>query len=624
MKNNKFIITALLLPLACLFLSFWSCSSSPQPSLQPEKEASPATPTPEQKEQAASKKPSDESATTSSLEKETTASAEAISSTENKSGRSQDEKQAKEDATAASLQEDTPVKDPATCLELAWQAYQDAQTAWDKGDLDTALLALDEAYSLLLKADLPPDSPLIQDKNDLRLLISRRIQEIYASRISAVIDNHRSIPLEENKYVLAEIKNFQTKERKYFEAAYRRSGRYRHLILEELRREGLPEQLSWLPLIESGFKVNAYSRARALGLWQFISSTGYRFGLKRDRWVDERMDFIKSTRAAVQYLKELHSFFGDWTTALAAYNCGEFRVQKVIQAQRINYLDNFWDLYIMLPRETARFVPRFIATLLIINNPEKYGFNLPQPDPPLEFEVIEINKPVKLSTLAKNIGVASKTLEELNPELRHKSTPDQPYSLRVPPGYGQKVLAVLDNVSRWIPPEATYVIHYVRRGETLSTIARRYRTSISAIARLNRLRSVHLIRPGQRLKIPSRVRYTARRAASMNLIKEGEKLVYIVQRGDSLYRIASAFNTSVARIKQMNNLKSNILRVGQKLIIQQGLPEGARVYVVQRGDTPYKIAQKFGMSLELLLKLNGLSRRSKIYPGQKLYVQSNN
>lgn len=623
MKNKKFIITTFFLALTYFIFIFssLSCSSSPQPVLQPDKEAASSTIS-AQKEAASQKKSKTKATTTSLPKKETSPSGGTTSSPKNKSGQIQEEKRDQEETGPASLPDET--KDPATCLELAWQAYQDAQTAWDKGDLDTALLALDEAYSLLLQADLPSDSPLIQDKNDLRLLIARRIQEIYASRVSAVIDNHRSIPLEENKYVLAEIKNFQTKERAYFEAAYRRSGRYRQLILEELRREGLPEQLSWLPLIESGFKVNAYSRARALGLWQFISSTGYRFGLKRDRWVDERMDFIKSTRAAIQYLKELHSFFGDWTTALAAYNCGEFRVQKVIQAQRINYLDNFWDLYIMLPRETARFVPRFIATLLIINNPEKYGFNLPQPDPPLKFEVIEINKPVKLATLAKNIGVPSKTLEELNPELRHKSTPDRPYSLRVPPGFGQKVLAVLDNISRWIPPEATYVIHYVRRGETLSTIASRYRTTVAAIARLNRLRSVHLIRPGQRLKIPSRGRYISRKPASMRLIKEGEKLIYIVQRGDSLYRIANAFNTSVARIKQMNNLTSNTLKVGQKLVIQQGLPEGAQIYIVKKGDTPYKIAQKFGMNLEILLKLNGLSQRSKIYPGQKLYVQANN
>lgn len=626
MKNNKFKIIIFFLSLNFLFFClffFGGCSSSPHPSLQPEKQPPTTSATKEEKDSAA-KNTSEETTSPSESKEKTSASAENASSALITSSQSQENEQKKEETSSSTLQEETVLQDPEAYLELAWQAYQDAQTAWDKGDLDIALLALDEAYGFLLKAELPADSPLIQDKNDLRLLIARRIQEIYASRISAVIDNHRSIPLEENKYVLAEIKNFQTKERNFFENAYRRSGRYRPFILEELQKEGLPEQLSWLPLIESGFKVNAYSRARALGLWQFISSTGYRFGLKRDHWIDERMDFIKATKAAIQYLKELHSFFGDWTTALAAYNCGEFRVQKVIQAQRINYLDNFWDLYIMLPRETARFVPRFIATLLIISNPEKYGFNLPQPDPPLEFEIVEINKPIKLSTLAKNLGIDSHVLEELNPELRHKSTPDRVYSLRVPPGYGAKTLVSLENIPRWIPPEATYVIHYVRRGETLSTIAQRYRTSVSAIARLNRLRSVHLIRPGQRLRIPSRSGYSSSRLSSMTLTKEGEKLVYVVQRGDSLYRIASAFNTSVERIKQMNNLQSNILRVGQKLVIQKGIPEGAQVYVVQKGDTPYKIAQKFGMNLEVLLKLNGLSRQSKIYPGQKLYVQANN
>jgi len=621
-KSNLRIIL-IFLALNLFSFSFWNCSSSPGPVISPEKQTSSSSGASD-----AEKKPAAKNLTTEEKPK-TTTTQESPTKTEKTKLNSSftelsvPEKKSEKDVSDSNSQEEEAL-DPTRCLELAWQAYQDAQTAWDKGDLDTALLALDEAFGFLLEADFPPDSPLIQDKNDLRLLIARRIQEIYASRISAVIDNHRSIPLEENKYVLAEIKNFQTKERSFFEGSYRRSGRYRPFILKELQKEGLPEQLSWLPLIESGFKVNAYSRARALGLWQFISSTGYRFGLKRDRWIDERMDFIKATKAAIQYLKELHSFFGDWTTALAAYNCGEFRVQKLIQAQRINYLDNFWDLYIMLPRETARFVPRFIATLLIISNPEKYGFSLPPPDPPLEFEIVEINKPFKLTTLAKNLGIESKVLEELNPELRHKSTPDRIYSLRVPPGYGAKTLASLENISRWIPPEATYVVHYVRRGETLSTIAQRYRTTVSAIARLNRLRSLHLIRPGQRLKVPSRSGYLSSRPSSMSLTKEGEKLVYIVKRGDSLYRIARAFNTSVKRIKQMNNLSSNVLRVGQKLTIQEGIPGGAQVYVVKKGDTPYKIAQKFGMNLEVLLKINGLSRQSKIYPGQKLYVQASN
>jgi len=506
-------------------------------------------------------------------------------------------------------------------LEEALEAYQDAQRAWDRADIDTALAALDESYSLILQIDLPPDSPLIQDKNDLRLLIAQRIQEIYASHIHAVSENHNSIPFEENKWVLEEIQRFQTTEKKSFLEAYQRSGKYRDMILREIKETGLPEELSWIPVIESWFKVKAYSRARALGLWQFISSTGYRFGLKRDRWVDERMDPEKATRAALKYLEELHSFFGDWTTALAAYNCGEFRVQRQISAQRINYLDNFWDLFTMLPRETARFVPRFIATVLIIKNPEKYGFEFPDPDPPLHYETIQINRPVKLSSLSQQLGLASSVLAELNPELRYDATPEGPYELKVPPGLGEQTLAALDSLSRWIPPEATYVIHYVRRGETVSHIAERYRSSVSTIARLNNLNSRYLIRPGQRLKVPSQSGTSAAAPPpALELTKEGEKLVYVVKRGDSLYQIARAFNTSVDRIKQLNNLSSNTINVGQKLEISSGGTAGTAQYTVVAGDTPFKIAQQFNMSLNTLLTLNGLTSRSKIYPGQKLWV----
>ena len=510
--------------------------------------------------------------------------------------------------------------DPYEYLEEALDDYQDALNAWEKGDMDTALTALDEAYSLIIRLDLPPDSPLIQEKNDLRLLIAQRIQEIYASRRIAISNNHMTIPLIENQHVLKEIKSFQTGEKKFFEEGYKRSGFYREMILEELKKEGLPEQLSWVPMIESWFKVRAYSRARALGLWQFIASTGYRFGLKRDRWIDERMDPMKSTRAAIKYLSELHSFFGDWTTALASYNCGEFRVQRVIQAQRINYLDNFWDLYIMLPRETARFVPRFIATLLIINDPGKYGFNLSQLDPPLKYETVKINRPVQLSTLSKNLGLKADELELFNPELRYKSTPDIEYDLKVPFGYRERTVSAVSSLSRWIPPEATYVIHYVRRGETVSGIAQRYGTSISAISRLNNLRRSNLIRQGQRLKVPSRGAQSSASISSRQLTKEGERLVYVVKRGDSLYLIARAFSTTIQKIKDGNNLKSNLLQVGQKLVIQSGKPEDAILYTVKSGDIPYNIARKHGMSLNLFLSLNGLSTRSKIYPGQKLWI----
>jgi membrane-bound lytic murein transglycosylase D len=418
---------------------------------------------------------------------------------------------------------------PKRLLEEAFDAYQDARMAWDRGDLDTALAALDEAYSILLKLDLAMDSPLIQEKNDLRLLIARRIQEIYASRFTAINGNNGTIPLTENEHVQKEIKSFQGVERKEFEQAYMRSGRYIDMIREKMKKAGLPDELSWMPMIESWFKVTAYSRAAALGLWQFISSTGYRFGLKRDRWIDERMDFEKATDAAIQYLDELHSMFGDWTTALAAYNCGEFRVQRVIRSQRWEYMDNFWDLYLMLPRETSRFVPRFIATLLIIQDPEKYGFDLPQPDPPLNYETVQINRPIQLSSLSQVLGLNPEVLTSLNPELRHKSTPDSEYALRVPEGHGEKAMASIDAVSRYIPPEATYRIHSVRRGETVSVIARRYGSSVSAIARENRLGRNYLIRVGQRLKIPVRgSSYTSYEPRT--LTKEGEQMIYSVKK----------------------------------------------------------------------------------------------
>ncbi|MFQ6084035.1 MAG: LysM peptidoglycan-binding domain-containing protein [Candidatus Aminicenantia bacterium] len=589
-KNKRF---ALLILIIIFTFLFWACSSHRPTQKEIKSEPSP-TPSEIQKQQE--------------LEPE----GETLIPPEEKEG--------SDEASLIQEKAGTEENEEASALiEEAMDAYQDAQLAWERGDFDTALTALDEAYSLILRAKLPQDSPLIQEKNDLRLLIARRIQEIYASRLVTVGDKNKTIPLVENKYVKEEIKLFQTKERKYFEESFKRSGHYRKMIIKELKKVGLPEELSWLPLIESGFKVRALSRARALGLWQFISSTGYRFDLKRDRWVDERMDPIKSTQAATKYLTELHSLFGDWTTALAAYNCGELRVQNVIRSQRINYLDNFWDLYIMLPRETARFVPRFIAALLIISNPEKYGFNLLSPDPPLKYEIISINRPVKLSSLSKTLGLKAEELTSFNPELRHDATPDYKYLLKVPVGMSKKAKIAVNALPRWIPPEATYIVHYVRRGETLSRIASRYRTSVSAIARLNRLRRVHLIRPGQRLKIPVRGRRYISTSA-LKSIKLGQEITYTVKRGDSLYHLAKIFNTTVRRIKQDNKLKSNVLHIGQKLVIQSGRPEGAIVYKVKAGDTPFDIAKKFGMNLNDLLGLNGLSTRSKIYPGQELWV----
>jgi membrane-bound lytic murein transglycosylase D len=463
--------------------SSWSCSSGPKP------EKVPPQPPPQQAPVETQKPAAENVQTEKPVPQKTIIPAE-----EKKVA---DEQVAQQEKIAISEKDDA-----AALLDEALFTYQEAKLAWERGDQDAALQELDKAYGIILKAILPPDSPLAQDKNNLRLLIAQRIQEIYASRRNPINDNHKSIPLVENQYVLQELELFKTRERKEFEAAYMRSGLYREFIVDELKKAGLPEELRWLPVIESWYMVRALSVSRALGLWQFIATTGYRYGLVRDKFVDERMDPYKSTQAAVKYLTELHSFFGEWTTALASYNCGEIRVQNVINSQRINYMDNFWDLFQRLPYQTARFVPRFIAAALIINNPEKYGFNLPTPYAPLRFETVVINHPTKLSTLSAALGLEGSELEYLNPELRYASTPDREYQLRIPVGYAEKALQAINNLPKFMPPE--YAVHTVRAGETLSLIARKYGTSVQALAQLNGLRYPYVLKVGIRLRIPGR------------------------------------------------------------------------------------------------------------------------
>jgi len=518
-------------------------------------------------------------------------------------------------------------------LDSALEFCQTASDYWEHGDLDSALDALDQAYSLILKVDGKGKPDIDQQKDDLRFTISKKIIEVYSSRFTVATGNGKEIPLVMNKYVKQAIRIFQGQERAFFLSAYKRSGRYRPLIVKMLKEAGLPKELSWLPLIESGFKTRALSRARALGLWQFIASTGYKYGLKRDRWVDERMDPEKSTRAAIAYLKELHGIFGDWTTALAAYNCGEGTVLRCIKTQHINYLDNFWDLYQKLPTETAFYVPKFMAVLHILSNPSAYGFTLPPVDDPVETETVTIDKQVHLRTIARHLGISYKLLRELNPELRFNSTPNRPYALRLPKGKGKILMAKLNDLPVWSPPIPAYVVHRVRRGETLSGIAKRYHSSVRSIVAFNRLRSARFIRAGWKLKIPLRGRtFTSKILASSKTVpktmaasKEGEMLRYTVRRGDSLWKIARRFGTTTKAIERANGLTGPQLRIGQVLLIPKGAPSATfktKIYKVVEGDSPFTIAQRHQMSLSEFLKLNRLTPRTTIFPGQVVLVKA--
>ena len=435
----------------------------------------------------------------------------------------------------------------------------------------------------MLKTNGDPD--IARQKDDLRLLISKKILAIYNSMQTKTTGKNSEIPLVMNADVEKEIRLFQTTERDFFIAAYQRSGLYRAMMVKELKKAGLPEELSWLPLVESGFKICALSRARALGLWQFIPSTGYKYGLTRDEWIDERMDAEKSTAGAIGYLKELHQMFGDWLTVLAAYNCGEGRIIKVIAGQHINYLDRFWDLYRELPYETARYVPRFLATLQIIKNPKKYGMDLGEPlekDSPYPYAIVKTNRSMRLSDIAAKLQVSEETLNLLNSELRLKVTPDREYELKVPPDASTNFLAVMDEIPQWEkpapPPREKYqkpslVRHKVQRGQTLASIASRYGTSVNNIRKANHLSKRASLKTGQILVIPGARNIATRKVTGKgNVRNTGDaKNVkhYRVKKGDTLAALAERFDISIDELKKMNRISGKNLKAGMTIKVIQ-------------------------------------------------------
>ncbi|WP_321494143.1 LysM peptidoglycan-binding domain-containing protein [uncultured Desulfobacter sp.] len=507
-----------------------------------------------------------------------------------------------------------------------------AQNYWEQGNLEEALSNLDAAYALILEINATENSEVDQQKEDIRYLISKRVLEIYASRQIVVTGHHTAIPITLNDHVNTEIRRLTGPERNYFIRALNRSTRYRPFIVQELKKSGLPEEISWLPLIESGFQIKALSPARALGLWQFIPSTGNKFGLSRNYYIDERMDPEKSTRAAIDYLKELHNLFGDWTTALAAYNCGEYRVLKTIRKQKINYLDNFWDLYQNLPQETARYVPRFLATVHIVNNLDKYNITATDPLEPLEYKAIDVKQQVRLSEIASAINIETDTLATLNPELRHQVLPPEPYTIKIPKGYADQFLAKIEDIKTTYREGPQYTYYRIRKGDTLSGIATKFKTSVGAITRCNKISKKSRIIIGRVLKVPGSNHHvsssTPQMDSEISAPASSKKFTYTVRSGDNLWLIAKNFSTTTKQIQLLNNLSGTTLNVGQRLTIVSGedLKNSRRTkkisqYKVKSGDSPVCIAKKYNMSLDRLLSLNHLSKRSKIYPGQHLLVE---
>lgn len=409
--------------------------------------------------------------------------------------------------------------------------------------------------------------------------------------------------------------NYFTKDQKErFQRFLNNGQQYRPLIEKILEQEGVPKDLYYVGLIESGYYLKAKSHASAVGPWQFIKGTAKRYKLYVSYDVDERKDIFKATRAAAQYFKDLHNIFSSWELALAAYNKGEFGIVRRITRYKTR---DYYELSKLkaLPSETINYVPKVLAVKHIVENASSYGFKLPSSSTDwVNSKLIQASKYTSLYKLAKRLGVSYKDIRSLNPELRYKRTPKYfpgTYYIRVPGKNG-----VNDISGRLLAQSRTSKIrkanrakvskrskyHRVRRGENLSRIARKYRVSVRSLKRRNNLRS-SLIKIGQKLAIPGRG-------------KSYRPIAYYVKRGDNLSVLASWFNTSIRRIMKANKMRSKRIYVGQKLVIPN-TKKGT--YTVRNGDYIIKIAQKFKLHKKALMRLNSL-KTSRVYPGQKLIV----
>lgn len=381
------------------------------------------------------------------------------------------------------------------------------------------------------------------------------------------------IPLEMNDKVERWIEYFTTGAgRERFGIYLQRAGRYEAMIRKHARDAGLPEDLLYIAMIESGMNPNAYSRARAVGMWQFMAATGRAYGLQIDFWLDERRDPFLATRAAIEHLGDLYERFGSWYLAAAAYNAGAGRVSRGI---RRTGSDDFWDLADarVLRAETRNYVPKLLAAATIARNAERYGFDHIEPYPPLEFDEVTVPDATSFDVLAEAAGVSESEIRDLNPQfVRLVTPPEREVTVRVPIGTADRFATNYAAIPA--SERVTWLEHRVTRGQTLGAIAGRYGTSVAAIRAANNNVNPRRLQVGQRLVIPrargaggsgGSVATTAARPAQP---LDGP-LTVTVRRGDTLWALARRYGTSTGDIMAANNLSSAVIHPGDRITIRR-------------------------------------------------------
>lgn len=413
-----------------------------------------------------------------------------------------------------------------------------------------------------------------------------------------------NLPSEFNSEVREWINYFQDRGRKHMLRYLGRSSRYIPKMKEILKSHGLPEDLVYLALIESGFNCHALSSARASGCWQFIRGTARRYGLRIDYYTDERSDYIASTEAAAQYLKALYHLFGSWYLAIASYNVGENKVKNLVMKY---YTRDFWELARMkkLPKETVHYIPKFIAARMIAKHPEKYGFTDVEWMPALDYQEIKFDKSVSLMTLAQRLGLSYEDLKGLNPGYKRGLIPKYAGEVivRVPSQLQrEQVLAALEGsltpvaVSRGVAPTETadFSAYRVRAGDTLSTIARKFRVSLAALIEVNDLSRKSVIFAGKVLRIPKKP------GAQVHSDEEDVKVA-----GKTSQSKKNKFSKSVRKIASDKN-SAKVLK--------------KKYHVVKTGDTLLVIANKYNVRLSKLISYNKLRSSEKILIGSHIAI----
>jgi membrane-bound lytic murein transglycosylase D len=514
--------------------------------------------------------------------------------------------------------------------------------------LDTLVPQEELAAELRLAADSAADEAVLEALDEARPEDDDSDEPVPATPVSWDIDVDT---YHEHDRVQYYLDFFQGKGRERMGIWLTRMPRYEEMIRGHLQEQGLPGDLVYLALIESGFSNSATSRAKAVGMWQFMKATAKGYGLRVDSWVDERRDPYRATAAAARHLRHLSDRFGSLYLAAAAYNAGAGKVSRGVrrlpeddEADSLNSDATFFRLYDtkLLRRETKDYVPKLIAAARIAKEPARYGFAV-EPAEPARYDSIVVPTMTGLDVIARLADTTVAAVRELNPQYLRLATPPGVRSVvRIPAGRGPTTLAAYDQ----LPParRITFLEHTVAKGQTLSGIASRYGVSTRLVIEANpRLRGRKL-RPGQRVIVPTGGAISgsvARRMADpVEPASSSPTGFHRVRRGETLSGLATEYGVTVRQLSAWNALgEDGVVRAGQRIrvarpaaarverttrpttrISSSGARSAARVHTVRRGETLTGLAKRYRVSVQALRKANGLSSRDALRAGVTLRI----